>query len=200
MKRLAFWSALAPLAWLIARAFGIADTTLGPNPSRELLHFTGTTALNLLLIGLLASPLRTLTGDARWLTPRRIVGLFAFGYAMLHFLIYAALELELNFSDLARETLKRPFIVVGLAALVLLIPLAATSTDHMMRRLGRRWQHLHSLVYVTAILGVWHFGWQVKKDLTEPLLYGAALTMLLGFRLWRRIRRHRQTANTHRGT
>ena len=201
MKRLAFCGALVPLLWLIAAAFGLAGLSLGPNPSRELLHFTGKTALNLLWIGLLASPLRRLTGDPAWIRPRRIVGLFAFGYALLHFVIYAALELGLDFSDLAREIVKRPFIVVGTLALILLVPLAATSTDRMMRRLGRRWQSLHRLVYPATILVVWHFWWQVKKDVTEPLLYATALALLLGFRWWRaQARRGAQASNTQRGT
>ena len=180
---------------------GLGGVSLGPNPSRELLHFTGKTALNLLWIGLLASPLQKLTGDPRWIRPRRIIGLFAFGYALLHFLIYAVLELGLDFSDLGRELVKRPFIVVGTIALVLLVPLAVTSTDRMMRRLGRNWARLHRLVYAITILAAWHYWWQVKKDFTEPLLYATALAALLAFRLWRAAhRRHIQAPNTQRGT
>lgn len=201
MKRLAFCAALVPLLWLIAAALGLAGLSLGPNPSRELLHFTGKTALNLLWIGLLASPLQRLTGEVQWIRPRRIIGLFAFGYALLHFVIYAALELGLDFSDLAREIVKRPFIIVGTLALLLLVPLAVTSTDRMMRRLGRRWQTVHRLVYPATILVVWHFWWQVKKDLTEPMLYAAALALLLGFRWWRaQALRNAQASNTQRGT
>lgn len=201
MKRLAFCAALVPLLWLIAAALGLAGLSLGPNPSRELLHFTGKTALNLLWIGLLASPLQRLTGEVQWIRPRRIIGLFAFGYALLHFVIYAALELGLDFSDLAREIVKRPFIIVGTLALLLLVPLAVTSTDRMMRRLGRRWQTVHRLVYPATILAVWHFWWQVKKDLTEPMLYAAALALLLGFRGWRaQALRNAQASNTQRGT
>ena len=201
MKRLAFCAALVPLLWLIAAALGLAGLSLGPNPSRELLHFTGKTALNLLWIGLLASPLQRLTGEVQWIRPRRIIGLFAFGYALLHFVIYAALELGLDFSDLAREIVKRPFIIVGTLALLLLVPLAVTSTDRMMRRLGRRWQTVHRLVYPATILAVWHFWWQVKKDLTEPMLYAAALALLLGFRWWRaQALRNAQASNTQRGT
>lgn len=201
MKRLAFCAALVPLLWLIAAALGLAGLSLGPNPSRELLHFTGKTALNLLWIGLLASPLQRLTGDVQWIRPRRIIGLFAFSYALLHFVIYAALELGLDFSDLAREIVKRPFIIVGTLALLLLVPLAVTSTDRMMRRLGRRWQTVHRLVYPATILAVWHFWWQVKKDLTEPMLYAAALALLLGFRWWRaQALRNAQASNTQRGT
>ena len=201
MKRLAFCAALVPLLWLIAAALGLAGLSLGPNPSRELLHFTGKTALNLLWIGLLASPLQRLTGEVQWIRPRRIIGLFAFGYALLHFVIYAALELGLDFSDLAREIVKRPFIIVGTLALLLLVPLAVTSTDRTMRRLGRRWQTVHRLVYPATILAVWHFWWQVKKDLTEPMLYAAALALLLGFRWWRaQALRNAQASNTQRGT
>jgi sulfoxide reductase heme-binding subunit YedZ len=142
-----------------------------------------------------------LTGEVQWIRPRRIIGLFAFGYALLHFVIYAALELGLDFSDLAREIVKRPFIIVGTFALLLLIPLAVTSTGRMMRRLGRRWQTVHRLVYPATILAVWHFWWQVKKDLTEPMLYAAALALLLGFRWWRaQALRNAQASNTQRGT
>ena len=202
MKPLIFCAALAPLAWLMLGLSGFGGLTLGPNPARELLHFTGKTSLNLLWIGLLASPLQYVTRDVRWIRPRRMLCLFAFAYALLHLLIYVVLELELDFSALGRELVKRPYIVVGMLALLGLVPLAATSTDRMMRKLGRRWQSLHRLVYVIAIFAVWHYGWQVKKDLTEPLLYTAALAVLLGFRVWRARMKRRapQRANTQGGT
>lgn len=188
MKPTIFLLASLPLLLLLAGAFGVAGQTLGPNPIREMLHVTGRTALNLLLITLLASPLRALTGQLRWQRPRRMLGLFAFAYALLHFLVYAILELDLDFSDLAREISRRPFIIVGTVALLAMIPLAATSTDRMMRRLGRRWSSLHKLVYPIALFGVWHYYWQVKADVTEPLLYAAALALLLGFRALKRSR------------
>ena len=182
VKPLVFVLASLPALLLLTGALGLANTTLGPNPVREMLHVTGKTALNLLIITLLASPLRMLTGSLVWQKPRRMLGLFAFGYAMLHFLVYAILELELDLGDLAREISRRPFIIVGTVALLLMLPLAITSTDRMMRRLGRRWQSLHRLVYPIAILGVWHYYWQVKADVREPLLYAGALVVLLGWR------------------
>lgn len=153
-----------------------------------MLHVTGKTALNLLMITLMVSPLREITRQLRWQRPRRMLGLFAFAYALLHFLVYALLELDLDFRDLAREISRRPFIIVGTAALLAMVPLAATSTDRMMRRLGRRWSSLHKLIYPIALLGVWHYYWQVKAALTEPLLYAAALAILLGFRVLQRSR------------
>jgi sulfoxide reductase heme-binding subunit YedZ len=147
------------------------------------------------MLTLMASPLRTITGQMIWQRPRRLLGVAAFCYALLHFLIYAVLELDLDFSDLARELTRRPYIIIGTLALLGLIPLAATSTDRMMRKLGRRWQTLHRLVYPIAILAIWHYYWQVKADIREPLWYAAVLGVLLGWRVWSRAQR-----NTQRGT
>lgn len=192
-RPLVFALAAAPLLWSLAGICGIAGVDLGPNPVRELTHVTGKTALNLLLITLLVSPLRELTGVSAWQRLRRMLGLFAAFYAVLHFTVYAVLELDLSVADLGRELAKRPYIWVGAAALLALLPLVATSTDRMMRRLGRRWLALHRSVYAIAILGVWHYWWQVKADIREPLLYAAALALLLGWRVWRWQRR-RSTA------
>jgi sulfoxide reductase heme-binding subunit YedZ len=186
IKPLVYLLASLPALWLLSGALGLAGQSLGPNPVREMLHVTGKTSLNLLLLTLLVSPLRELTGQSIWQRPRRMLGLFAFGYALLHFVVYAVLELELDLGDLAREISRRPFIIVGTVALLAMVPLAVTSTDRMMRRLGRRWQSLHRLVYPIALLGVWHYYWQVKADIREPLLYAAALALLL---LWRYRRR-----------
>ncbi|MFM7624925.1 MAG: sulfite oxidase heme-binding subunit YedZ [Gammaproteobacteria bacterium] len=185
-RALAFALAAAPFLWLLAGIVGVAGADLGPNPVRELTHVTGKTALNLLLITLLVSPLQRITGIPSWLRLRRMMGLFAAFYAALHFLVYAVLELDLSVADLGRELAKRPYIWVGAAALLALVPLAITSTDGMMRRLGRRWQTLHRLVYAIAVLAVWHYWWQVKADIREPLLYASALVLLLGWRVWRR--------------
>lgn len=186
---LAFALAALPFLWLLAGLLGIAGADLGPNPVRELTHVTGKTALNLLLITLAVSPLRDITGMSTWLRLRRMMGLFAAFYAALHFLVYAVLELDLSVADLGRELAKRPYIWVGAAALLALVPLAVTSTDRMMRRLGRRWQTLHRLVYLIAVLAVWHYWWQVKADIREPLLYASVLALLLGWRMWHRQRR-----------
>ncbi|MEP7313762.1 MAG: protein-methionine-sulfoxide reductase heme-binding subunit MsrQ, partial [Pseudomonadota bacterium] len=116
---------------------------------------------------------------------RRLLGLFAFFYALVHFVVYAWLDQGLDFKAIGDDIVKRPYITIGMLALLLLIPLAATSTQAMMRRLRKRWQKLHRLVYVIAILGVWHYYWQVKKDIREPLIYAGILALLLGYRLWR---------------
>lgn len=181
-KPLVFLASAAPLVLLIAGALGVAGYTLGPNPIREMLHVTGKTALNLLMITLVITPLRQLSGQGEWIRPRRMLGLWAFTYALLHGLIYALLELELDFSELGREIARRPFILVGTLAWLALLPLALTSTDGWMRRLGRRWQRLHRLVYPATALVIWHYAWQVKLDLLEPLLYALGLGLLLVLR------------------
>ena len=182
IKPLVWLGALVPLALIVAGIFDVAGQSLGPNPIREILHITGKTSLNLLLITLCATPLRELTGQTCWVRPRRLLGLMAFAYALLHFLVYAILELELQLGELGREIARRPYILVGTVALLALIPLAVTSTDRMMRRLGRRWQTLHRLIYPIAALGIWHYYWQVKADIREPLIYLGLLTLLLGWR------------------
>jgi sulfoxide reductase heme-binding subunit YedZ len=189
LKALVFIGASIPIVLLIAGVAGVAGQSLGPNPIREMLHVTGKTSLNLLLITLMVTPVRHATGWMAVHAIRRALGLFAFTYALLHFSIYAVLELDLDFSDLGREIARRPFIIVGMFALLALIPLAVTSTNRMMRKLGRRWQTLHQLIYPIAILGVWHYYWQVKADIREPLVYAGILTALLGYRLWLRRRR-----------
>ena len=182
IKPLVWLGALVPLALIVAGILDVAGQSLGPNPIREILHVTGKTSLNLLLITLCATPLRELTGQTWWVRPRRLLGLMAFAYALLHFLVYAILELELQLGELGREIARRPYILVGTVALLALIPLAVTSTDRMMRRLGRRWQTLHRLIYPIAALGIWHYYWQVKADIREPLIYLGLLTLLLGWR------------------
>ena len=142
----------------------------------------------------MVSPARALTGDPRWLRIRRMLGLWTFAYAALHLIIYIVLELDLDLRDLGRELVKRPFIWVGATALLGLLPLAVTSTDRWMRRLGRRWQTLHWLVYPVAVLAVCHYWWQVKKDITEPLIYAVILTALLGIRLFWRLQRNTRLA------
>lgn len=182
VKPLVFVASAVPLLLLVIGALGVAGHTLGPNPIREMLHVTGKTALNLLMITLALTPLRYLTGRVGWIRPRRLLGLWAFAYALLHGLIYALLELELDFGELGREIAKRPFILVGTLAWLALLPLALTSTDGWMRRLGRRWQRLHRLVYPATALVIWHYAWQVKLDLLEPLLYALGLGLLLFLR------------------
>jgi len=193
-KPLVFIACLAPLGWLICGALGWFGVSLGPDPVKELEHECGKTALNLLLLTLAVTPVRELTSQPQLLRLRRMLGLFVFFYVVLHFTIYLVLDLELNFATLGADIAKRPYITIGFTALLLLIPLAVTSTNGMMRRLGRRWQTLHRLVYLIAVLGVWHFYWQVKRDVREPLLYAGMLAILLGYRVVRARARRRAAA------
>jgi sulfoxide reductase heme-binding subunit YedZ len=199
-KPLLFLACAAPALWLLARASGLAPASLGADPAREILHTLGKTALNLLLVTLTVTPLRILTSNAQLLRLRRMLGLFAFGYAVMHLASYATLELGLDLGALAADVLKRPYITIGMLAILMMVPLAATSTQRMMRRLGRRWQRLHYLVYPVAVLGVWHYWWQVKADVREPMIYAVALAALLGFRAWhRRAKRARAAATSTSG-
>jgi methionine sulfoxide reductase heme-binding subunit len=183
-----------PFLWWTCAALGLFGLSLGADPVKRLEHECGKTALNLLLITLSVTPVRNLTGLPQLLRLRRMLGLFAFFYAVVHFTIYLVLDLELNFRVLGADIAKRPYITIGFTALVLLLPLALTSTNGMMRRLGARWQRLHRLIYVIAALAVWHFYWQVKRDVREPLLYLGILGLLLGYRLlrWQLRRAHAQ--------
>ena len=183
LKALVFLLCLLPLAKLALEIFGVAGMSLGANPIEELIHRLGIWGLNFLLITLAVTPLRRLTGKSWLLRFRRMLGLFAFFYVLMHFLTYAGLDQRFDLSVIFEDIAERPFITVGFTAFLLLIPLAATSTNAMMKRLGRRWQKLHRLVYVIAILGVVHFYWQVKLDTLEDLVYAAILAVLLGYRL-----------------
>jgi sulfoxide reductase heme-binding subunit YedZ len=183
LKALVFLLCLVPLAKLALEIFGVAGMSLGANPIEELIHRLGIWGLNFLLITLAVTPLRRLTGKGWLLRFRRMLGLFAFFYVLMHFLTYAGLDQRFDLSVIFEDIAERPFITVGFTAFLLLIPLAATSTNAMMKRLGRRWQKLHRLVYVIAILGVVHFYWQVKLDTLEALVYAAILAVLLGYRL-----------------
>lgn len=185
---------LLPLGKLILETFGLLGLSLGANPIEELIHRCGLWGLNFLFITLTVTPLRRITGWIWLIRFRRMFGLFAFFYLCLHFTAYAGLDQRFDLSAIAEDILKRPYITLGITGLTLLIPLAVTSTGGMMRRLGRRWLQLHRLVYAVAILGTWHFYWQVKKDILEPLIYAGILALLLGFRLlvyWQKKRRAR---------
>lgn len=171
---------LLPLMRLVALGM---DGGLGANPIEFITRSTGTWTLVGLLVTLSVTPLRRLTGRADFIRYRRMLGLFAFFYACLHFATYLWLDQFFDPAAIARDIVKRPFITVGFSAFMLLIPLAATSNHAMVRRLGRRWQLLHRLIYLIAVLGVIHYLWLVKKDLTEPLLYGGMLALLLAVRL-----------------
>ncbi|WP_374538003.1 sulfite oxidase heme-binding subunit YedZ [Chitinimonas taiwanensis] len=172
----------------LARAAYIVLGGMAVNPIEFITRSTGTWTLVMLLAGLAITPLRRLSG-ANWLIKlRRMLGLFAFFYACLHFTTYIWLDQFFDLTAVLRDIAKRPFITIGFVAFVLLIPLAATSNDAMLRRLKRNWGRLHRLVYPIAALGVLHYLWLVKRDLTQPLLYAAVLAVLFGLRLWWRYR------------
>ena len=184
-KPLVFAASLIPLLWMMCGALGWFGASLGPDPVKRLEHECGKTALNMLLLTLAVTPVKNLTGLAQLLRLRRMLGLFTFFYACVHFSVYLILDLELNFRLLGADIVKRPYITVGFTALLCMIPLALTSTNGMMRRLGRRWQSLHRLIYAIGVLAVWHFYWQVKRDVREPLVYIGILAVLLAYRLIR---------------
>jgi sulfoxide reductase heme-binding subunit YedZ len=183
-KPVVFMICLLPLAVLLARAFSVAGLGLGANPIEELLHELGRWGLKFLLLTLTVTPLRRWTGWNWLIGFRRMLGLFAFFYVVLHFTVYAVLDQGLDIAAIFEDILKRPYITLGMAALLMLIPLAITSTRGMMRRLGKRWQKLHRLVYVIAIAAVWHFYWQVKLDTLDAIVYALILAILLGTRVY----------------
>ncbi len=157
---------------------------LGTNPIEEVTHRTGWWTLTFLMLTLSVTPLRQLTGIGWLIKLRRMLGLYAFFYASLHFAIYIGIDQFFALGYILEDIMDRPYITVGFTALLLLVPLAATSTKKMVKRLGgRRWNRLHKLVYVAAALGVLHFLWLVKADIREPALFGGVLVTLLGYRL-----------------
>lgn len=176
-----FILALIPLARLLW--LGLNDN-LGANPIEFIERSTGTWALIILLITLALTPIRLITGMVWQIQLRRMMGLFMFFYACLHFVTYVWLDHWFDWNEIAKHIIKHPYVLVGFSAFVLALPLALTSTNSMMRRLGARWKQLHYSVYLIAILGVLHFWWLVKKDVREPLVYAAVLTLLLGVRLY----------------
>ena len=187
-RALLFVACVAPLVWLVARALGVAGLGLGANPIEALLRFLGLWGLRLLLATLCITPLSVRLRKPKLMGVRRLLGLFAFTYLGLHFLTWLVLDQWLSASRIVADIAKRPYITVGFTALLMLVPLAVTSTRGWMRRLGRRWHRLHKLVYPAAILGCVHFWWQVKADWREPLAYAVILAGLLVWRL-RRARR-----------
>jgi sulfoxide reductase heme-binding subunit YedZ len=181
VRRVIFAAALLPAAALVYGAF---TNGLTANPIDYITDVTGTTALTFLVLSLTVTPLRRLTGRNELIKLRRMLGLFAFFYACLHFATWSILDWFFDYASMASDIVERPFITLGMTTLLLLVPLAVTSTAGMIRRLGRRWQLLHRLVYVAAVTAILHFWWLVKADIREPRLWALALTVLLGFRLW----------------
>ena len=197
-KPVVFLICLLPFLVLAASAFALAGLSLGANPVEELLHELGRWGLKFLLLTLTITPLRRLTGWNWLIGFRRMLGLFAFFYIVLHFLVYAILDQSLDLAAIFEDIIKRPYITLGMAGLLMLVPLAVTSTKGMMRRLGKRWQKLHRLVYVIAVVAVWHFYWQVKLDTLDASIYALILAFLLGMRVYfaRISRQRRQSQST----
>jgi sulfoxide reductase heme-binding subunit YedZ len=204
LRPLLFGVCLIPAVWVAsAIASDLLGVTrlLGSNPIKEAEHFTGRWVLRFLAVTLAVTPIRRTLGW-NWLQRyRRMFGLFAFAYAVLHLSIYFFLDLELAWGDLWADIVKRPYITIGMAAFVMLVPLAVTSTAKMVKRLGgKRWAALHRLIYGIVVLGTIHFWMAVKRDITLPLIFALIFAVLLGYRVveWRR-RRSRSAAPPTRG-
>ena len=193
LKPTVFALCLVPLGLMVFDGF---TGGLGVNPVEAVTHRTGDWTLRLLLVTLAMTPLRRLFGWGWPLRVRRMLGLFSFFYACLHLLTYVWLDQFFDPWAIVEDVIERPFITVGMLAFIGLIPLAVTSTNGMMRRLGRRWKALHRLVYPVAILGILHFWWLVKADVREPLLYALILALLLGYRVVGYVRRRRRARSS----
>ena len=184
-KPLIFGAALLPLAWLV---YGALANVLGPNPAEALIRSTGDWTLRLLCLTLAVTPLRQITGWHALARLRRMLGLYTFFYGLLHFLAFAWLDQGFDLDAILKDIAKRPFILVGTAALLTMLPLAATSFNRAIRALGaRRWQALHRAVYATALLALLHFFWMraAKHNFAEWSVYAAVIAVLLGWRVWR---------------
>ncbi len=196
-KPLLFAAALLPFAWLL---YGALADALGTNPAETLMRATGDWTLRFICITLAITPLRQWTGQPALARFRRMVGLFAFFYACVHFLCYAWLDMGFDAAAIVRDIPKRPFILVGTLALVLLIPLAATSFNRAIKLLGaQRWQLLHRLVYAIVVLGLLHFFWMraSKNNFAEVFVYTVIVAILLGWRLRRLIARTASRLESH---
>jgi len=181
-KGVVFALSLTPFLWIAWRSY---RGELTANPVEFYQHQTGDWTLRFLVFTLCITPLRKIFSLPELVRFRRMLGLFAFFYVCLHFLTYLGPDQSFSFSGMLKDVAKRPFVTVGFAALVLLIPLAITSTAGWIRRLGgRRWQMLHRAVYASAVLGVIHYYWLVKSDVRKPLFYGGAVAILLAWRIW----------------
>jgi methionine sulfoxide reductase heme-binding subunit len=183
-KAVLFIACLLPFAWLI---YGVAADRLGANPTEYITRFTGDWTLRMLCIVLLVTPLRVMSKTPQLARFRRMLGLFVYFYALLHLLAYSWFDMSFILSDIIADIPKRPFILVGFAAFILLTPLALTSFNRAIKTLGaKRWQMLHKAVYVIAILAVLHFFWMRagKNNFTEVYVYAAILAALLGWRVW----------------
>ncbi len=186
---LVWLACLSPLLWLAWRGF---SNDLGANPIDRLIRELGVWGLRLLIVGLAITPAARLLRQPRLIRFRRTIGLFAFAYVLLHLTNYVVTDQWFDWTAIGKDILKRPFITVGMAAFVLLVPLAVTSTNWALRKLGpMRWRRLHRLTYLIVPLGVVHYYMLVKADYRPPLIYGAIVVMLLGWRLWAWARKRR---------
>jgi sulfoxide reductase heme-binding subunit YedZ len=192
IRRAIFAASLLPAAWL---GFNAYRGHLTANPIEYLTHFTGDWALAFLVISLTVTPLRHLTGWNEIIKLRRMLGLFAFFYASLHLSVWALLDKFFDVKLMLEDIVMRRFITVGMAAFTILLALALTSNKASVRRLGRKWQTLHRLVYVAAVAGVIHFWWLVKADITLPRRWAVAVALLLGFRIWWAVRKRMSLAS-----
>ena len=196
VKPAVFVAALQPAGWLVYNAFG---GDLGVNPVETITNHTGIWTLRFIALTLAITPLRWLTGFNPLALFRRMTGLFAFFYGLLHFMTYFVLDHSLSFDGVWEDVVKRPYITAGFTAFVLMIPLALTSTQGWIRRMGgRKWNLLHRLVYMTAIAASLHYFWKVKLDTTSPLYYAAILGVLLAARVWQSATK-RRTSSPSRG-
>lgn len=183
LKPVVWLICLAPLALLIYDGF---TDNLTANPIEKVTNTTGIWTLRMIVAGLAITPLRWLTGLNQLINYRRVIGLFAFFYATMHFMVFFFLDHQFDFGAMWTDVLKRPYIAAGFTAFVLMIPLAITSTTGWIRRMGgRKWNLLHRLIYITALAAVLHYFWKVKLDATYPVYYGVVVASLLGFRAWR---------------
>ena len=186
---LVWLACFAPLLWLAWRGF---NNELGANPIDKLIRELGVWGLRLLIVGLAITPAARLLRQPRLIRFRRTIGLFAFAYVLLHLTNYVVTDQWFDWAAIGKDILKRPFITVGMAAFVLLVPLAVTSTNWALRKLGPvRWRKLHRLTYLIVPLGVIHYLMLVKADHRPPLIYGAIVAVLLGWRVWDLARKRR---------
>jgi methionine sulfoxide reductase heme-binding subunit len=193
IKVIVFTLCLTPFGWLVYDAI---SGGLGPDPAEQIMRVTGEWGLRILALTLLMSPLRRWSGSRLPLQHRRMLGLFTFFYACVHFLSFAHFYIGWTAAILLEELAERPYIAVGFAAWMLMAPLAVTSTRAMQRRLGKNWRRLHRLVYPAAVLGCLHLLWLARSDLTEALVYGVVFALLLGWRWWGSARRNSQLRPT----
>ena len=194
LKPIVFLICLLPIILVLTDLFEISGT-LGANPIENIQDRFGIWGLRFIVILLLISPLKKISGIIWLIQFRRMIGLFAFFYVLMHFLVWLLLEQSLLMSAIIEDITKRPFITIGFIALLILLILASTSTSKIRRSMGKKWDKLHQSVYLASILGIWHFWWQVKKDITEPLIYAVIIFILLTYRLWNKYKKTQPKKN-----